>query len=156
MAEIQMDHAGVKTHPPILLLLSLMAAFLLNWLLPLPIALPDYFRVGGILIAAAGFASAFMAVRQFGVARTTLDPHGSVGALVTSGPYRFSRNPIYLGFICVLVGLPLALGSYWGIILSPVLVLLMHNLVIQHEEAYLENKFKDQYTGYRSRVRRWL
>ena len=156
MTEIQMNHAEVKTHPPILLLLSLMAAFLLNWLFPLPIALPDYFRASGILIAAAGFASAFMAVRQFGVARTTLDPHGSVGALVTSGPYRFSRNPIYLGFICVLIGLPLAFGSYWGALLSPVLVLALNGLVIQYEEAYLENKFKDQYTGYRSRVRRWL
>ena len=93
---------------------------------------------------------------QFGKVRTTLDPHGSVSAVVTSGPYRFSRNPIYLGFVCTLIGLPLALGNIWGAVLSPVLMVSLYQLVIKHEEAYLEEKFKDVYTSYKSRVRRWL
>jgi len=95
-------------------------------------------------------------VSQFGRMHTTLDPHGSVSAVVTSGPYRFSRNPIYFGFLCTLIGLPLALGNVWGVVLSPLLMVSMYQLVIKHEEAYLEKKFKDVYTSYKSRVRRWL
>jgi protein-S-isoprenylcysteine O-methyltransferase Ste14 len=55
-----------------------------------------------------------------------------------------------------LIGLPQALGNYWGVVLSPLLMLLLFRLVIKHEEAYLEKKFKDVYTSYKSRVRRWL
>lgn len=156
MTENQIDHANVKAHPPILMLLHIIAAFLLNWLVPLPVAFPQILRTLGVILVLTGLTFAFTAVRQFTAARTTLDPHGSVAAVVTTGPYRFSRNPIYFGFVCTLVGLPLAMGTYWGIIFSPVFVLLMNQLVIQHEEAYLEEKFKDQYTGYKSRVRRWL
>jgi protein-S-isoprenylcysteine O-methyltransferase Ste14 len=61
-----------------------------------------------------------------------------------------------LGFVCTLIGIPLALGTYWGAVLSPVLIPLMNNLVIGHEEAYLEKKFGSVYTNYKSRVRRWV
>lgn len=148
------DHANVKIHPPVLLLLHILAAFLLNWLLPL--TLPRSFEWTGYILVLIGVGLAFSAVSQFGKMKTPLDPHRTVNAIVTNGPYRFSRNPIYLGFVCVLFGLPLALGNYWGAVLSPLLVILMVQLVIQHEEAYLEKKFGDVYTGYKSRVRRWI
>ena len=108
------------------------------------------------MLVFAGLGFAFSAVSQFGKVRTTLDPHGSVSAIVTSGPYRFSRNPIYLGFVLTLIGLPLALGNAWGVVLSPLLMVSLYRLVIKHEEAYLEGKFKDVYSSYKSRVRRWL
>jgi protein-S-isoprenylcysteine O-methyltransferase Ste14 len=97
--------------------------------------------------------AAFLAFRK---ARTTLDPYGRVSAIVTSGIYRFTRNPIYLGFLLMLIGLPLNSGSYWGVVLVPVFLLSMNSLVIEKEEAYLEKKFKDVYSSYKSRVRRWL
>ena len=149
-----LDHANVKIHPPVLLLLHIVAAFLLNWLVPL--ALPRSFEWSGYILVLVGVGLAFSAVSQFGKMNTPLDPHRAVNAIVTNGPYRFSRNPIYLGFVCTLIGLPLALGNYWGAALSPVLVILMGLLVIKYEEAYLEEKFKDVYTNYKSRVRRWL
>lgn len=150
------DHASVKIHPPILLLFHVLGAFLLNWLLPFPFAFTKLLEWTGYIIVFAGLGFAFSAVSQFGKIHTTLDPHGSVSAIVTSGPYRFSRNPIYLGFVCTLIGLPLALGNFWGAVLSPLLMILMAQLVIKHEEAYLEEKFKDVYTSYKSRVRCWL
>jgi protein-S-isoprenylcysteine O-methyltransferase Ste14 len=110
----------------------------------------------GYILVFSGLVFAFSAVGQFGKLHTTLDPHGSVSAIVTSGPYRFSRNPIYLGFVCTLIGLPLALGNYWGAVLGPLLMLFIYQLVIKYEEIYLEEKFKDVYTSYKSRVRRWL
>ena len=151
-----MDHARVKIHPPVLLLLHIAGAFLLNWILPLPFAFLKPFEWVGYIAVCIGLGLAFSAVNQFGKANTTLDPHGSVSAIVMSGPYRLSRNPIYLGFVCTLSGLPLALGNYWGMVLSPLLMNLMVRFVIQHEEAYLEKKFQDVYTSYKSRVRRWL
>jgi protein-S-isoprenylcysteine O-methyltransferase Ste14 len=156
MSENIVDHAEVKIHPPVLTSIHVAGAVSLNWLIPFPESLPQIFKTFGIVLVLAGLTLAFLAVREFGRAHTTLDPHGAVSALVTSGPYRFSRNPIYLGFVCTLIGLPLALGTVWGAALSPILVLGLNALVIRYEEAYLEKKFGEAYTGYRSRVRRWL
>ena len=156
MVETQTDHAEVKIHPPILTLLHVTAALVLNWLIPFPASLSQIFKILGVVLVLVGLTFAFLAVRQFNRAHTTLDPHSAVNALVTDGPYRFSRNPIYLGFVCTLVGLPLALRTWWGAALSPLLVVGLNTLVIRHEEAYLEKKFGDEYAGYKSRVRRWL
>ena len=156
MVETQTDHADVKIHPPILTLLHVTTALLLSWMFPFPVSLSQIFKIAGVVLVLAGLTQAFLAVRQFNRAHTTLDPHGQVRALVTGGPYRFSRNPIYLGFVLILAGFPLFSGTVWGAILVPVLILNLNNLVIQHEEAYLEKKFGEAYAGYRSRVRRWL
>jgi protein-S-isoprenylcysteine O-methyltransferase Ste14 len=153
---MQRDHASVKIHPPILLLLHVFAAFLLNWLFPLPFAFPKFLVWVGYILVLVGIGLAFSAASQFMRARTTLDPHGSVTEIVTNGLYHFSRNPIYLGFVCLLIGFPFIFRSYWGVILSPVLMVSLYQLVIKHEEAYLKKKFGDIYTSYKSRVRRWL
>jgi protein-S-isoprenylcysteine O-methyltransferase Ste14 len=156
VSEMQRDHASVKIHPPILLLLHIFAAFLLNWLFPLPFTFPKFLVWVGYLLVLAGIGLAFSAASQFMRAQTTLDPHGSVTEIITNGLYHFSRNPIYLGLVCLLIGFPFIFRSYWGLILSPVLMVSLYQLVIKHEEAYLEKKFGDVYTIYKSRVRRWL
>ena len=156
MSETRVDHASVKIHPPILLLLHIFAVFLLNWLFPLPIAFPKILVWVGYLLILVGIGLAFSAAGRFMKAQTTLDPHGSVTEIVTSGPYRFSRNPIYLGFVCLLIGFPFIFRTYWGSILSPLLMISLYQLVIKHEEVYLEKKFRDAYSTYKSRVGRWL
>jgi protein-S-isoprenylcysteine O-methyltransferase Ste14 len=138
------------------MLIHLLAAFLLHWLSPLPFGFPKSLEWTGYILVFVGLGFAFSAVNQLGKFHTTLDPHGSASAVVQSGPYRFSRNPIYLGFVCMLIGLPLALENVWGVMLSPLLMMSLYQLVIKHEEVYLEEKFKDVYTSYKSRVRRWL
>lgn len=150
------DHANVKIHPPVLLLIHLIVVFVLNWLLPMSDTFPKFLEWGGYGFVITGLGFAFRAMGRFRSAHTTLDPHGSVSAIVTGGPYRISRNPIYLGYVCLLTGLPLVLGNCWGVVLSPLLVIWMYRLVIKQEELYLEEKFKDVYTSYKSRVRRWL
>lgn len=154
------DHPNINknVHPPLVALLYIVLACLLGWLVPLTFMRTgsDLLRGIGLGLVILGFVSAASAAREFRRARTTLDPHGSVKMLVTSGAYRYSRNPIYLGFVLALIGLPLALGSFWGIPLAPLFILSMDRLVIKREEAYLEKKFGEVYTGYRSRVRRWL
>jgi protein-S-isoprenylcysteine O-methyltransferase Ste14 len=149
------DHADSRSSPPILTLIHLGAAFVLQWLLPLP-APPTYLRVLGGLFGLGGVVFAIFAVREFGLLHTTVEPHGSVTSIATAGPYRLSRNPIYVGYLCLLIGIPLALGTYWGLILSPLLIVLFNRLVIRYEETYLERKFGQAYLDYKSRVRRWL
>jgi protein-S-isoprenylcysteine O-methyltransferase Ste14 len=156
MIETPTHHADVKAMPALVVFFHLLAAFLLHWLLPLPFAFPQILVWAGFALAAAGIGLAFRASRRFTTAGTTLDVHGSVSQIVTGGPYRFSRNPIYLGFVCLAIGFTLIFNTYWGVILSPLLLFSLYKLVIQHEEAYLEKKFKDVYTDYKSRVRRWL
>ena len=150
------DHADVKIHPPVLVSMHVLAAFFLNKLFPLPSAFPQALVWLGYALVLIGLGLTISAARGFMRARTPLDPHGSVSNVVTSGPYRFSRNPIYLGFVCLLIGFPFIFRMYWGLILSPLLIVLMNMLVIQHEETYLAKKFGEAYTGYKSRVRRWL
>ena len=156
MSEMQEDHANVKIPPPVLSLIYIFVAFLFNWLLPLPLVFPKVLEWVGYILILVGLGLPFSAAGRIMQAHTTLDPHGSVTKIVTSGPYRFSRNPIYLGFVCLLIGLSFAFRTYWGAVLSPLLMLSLYQLVIKHEEAYLEKKFGDMYTSYKSRVRRWL
>lgn len=150
------DHADVKIHPPVLLAIHVAVAYLLGRFILLPIVVSPMIRNIGLVLAGIGFLLGMLSFYAFTKARTTLNPHGSVKTIVSSGIYRFTRNPIYLGFLCMLIGFPLIFGNVWGIPLAPVFIFLMDKLVIEHEEAYLENKFGEGYTGYKSRVRRWL
>jgi protein-S-isoprenylcysteine O-methyltransferase Ste14 len=150
------DHANIKVPPPVLTLLHIIAAFLLARFVPLPFAVPLIIEYIGFALVIIGFLLGLGAVVAFRRARTTLDPRSAVSSFVTSGIYRFSRNPIYLGFLLMVIGIPLNGGTYWGVILAPIFVLSCNQLVIQREEAYLEKKFGAAYTSYKSRVRRWL
>jgi protein-S-isoprenylcysteine O-methyltransferase Ste14 len=143
-------------HPPIVALMFIVIAYFLGRFVHLPFTAPSILRYVGLAITFIGFLFGIGALIQFRKARTTLDPHGSSKQVVTSGVYRFTRNPIYLGFLLMVIGLPLNSGLYWGLVMAPFYVFLMNRLVIEHEEAYLEKKFGKGYTSYASRVRRWL
>jgi len=156
MSELQTDHPAINRniHPPILALIFIGLALLLGWLIP--IALPAFVEWIGLGLILIGLVLAFGAFNEFRKAHTTLDPHGSVKAFVTQGIYQFTRNPIYLGFLLMVIGFPLNSGSYSGLVVAPFFMVTMNRLVIEKEEAYLEKKFGEAYTGYRSRVRRWF
>ena len=143
-------------HPPIIALMFIVIAYFLGRFVPLPFVAPALLRYMGLFLAFVGFLLGISALVEFRRVHTTLDPHGSVKQVVTSGIYRFSRNPIYLGFLLIVIGLPLNSGLYWGIVVAPFYILLMNRLVIEHEEAYLTRKFGTAYTNYISQVRRWL
>jgi protein-S-isoprenylcysteine O-methyltransferase Ste14 len=153
----EQDHPEISpmVHPPLVAVLFIVLAYFLGRFVPLPLA-PLVLQYTGLALTFVGFLLGIGAFMEFRKARTTLNPHGSTKQLVTSGIYRFTRNPIYLGFLLMVIGLPLSSGLYWGILLTPFYMLTMYSLVIKREEVYLERKFKGQYTNYISRVRRWL
>ena len=155
---MQQDHPDIpkNVHPPLVALLFIAIAYFLGRFVPLPFLVPPILRNIGLLLTFIGFLCGIGALLEFRKARTTLDPHGSSKQIVSSGVYRFSRNPIYVGFLMMVVGLPLTSGFYWGIVLAPFYIMMMNRLVIQHEEAYLEKKFGKTFTSYTSQVRRWL
>ncbi len=150
------DHADVKIHPPVLTVIHIAIAYIAKWTIPISFVVSNILRNVGFSLVVIGFLLGLGAFLEFRKARTTILPHGSVSSIVTSGVYRFTRNPIYLGFALMLIGFPLNSGTYWGLILAPVFIVTFNSLVIEREEAYLERKFGDVYTSYKSRVRRWL
>src|SRR3569623_2541948 len=88
--------------------------------------------------------------------RTTVNPYGGASALCTGGPFRFSRNPIYLGDWFILAGVSLLLGTIWPLVFAPLIWITIRFGVIRHEDANLEAKFGDVYRDYTTRGRRWI
>ncbi len=142
----------VKVQAPLLAMIFIALAFVFGLLRPLPVAVSPAMRWVGFGIAALGFLLGLAALMAFRKAhQSPVKP-----ALVTSGVYRISRNPIALGFVLMLAGLPLNAGSIWGIVFTPALMVLYNLLVIQPEEKFLTSRAGKEYENYKNRVRRWL
>lgn len=121
-----------------------------------PMAWPSGVRpLGGILLA-AGILLAPASALLFGIRRTTLNPIGQPARLVTTGAFRVTRNPMYLGVTLAYVGLSLVFRRIVPLALLPFAVLLINYIVIPYEEARLRERFGDAYVEYCCRVRRWL
>jgi protein-S-isoprenylcysteine O-methyltransferase Ste14 len=96
------------------------------------------------------------AMLHFRRAGTSMMPASPTTALVISGPYRLTRNPMYLGMACLYIALALAFGVIWALAVLPIVLIAVDRLVIAREEPYLEAEFGDRYRDYKRRVRRWL
>ena len=151
------DTAQVIARPPLLWGLAVVAGFALDWLMPLrfvPAAVPAGWLGGAVLaIAVALFAWAIATVTRAGSNVPTNKPTTSI---VDTGPYRFTRNPIYLGMMLGLAGLAIAFDSLWLLLTLVPFAFVIRYGVVAREEAYLEGKFGERYRRYRIRVRRWL
>lgn len=152
------DTPNVIVLPPLIFLGSLALAALLEAILPLPL-LPLAPALGygwGALLVLGGLILLLLGARRFRAAGTNIPPTLPATALVVTGPYRWTRNPLYLAMILVYLGLGVVALSLWTLLLAVPLVLLLTYGVIIREEAYLERKFGGDYRAYRARVRRWI
>ena len=113
-------------------------------------------RYPGWAILLAGLTLFGWTLWTFRRHRTTVNPYGRASALCTDGPFRYSRNPIYLGDWLILLGVSLILNTLWPLAFAPLIWIMLRFGVIRHEEAYLEAQFGDVYRAYKQRVRRWL
>ena len=153
------DHPPVVVRPPILFGGALVLAFLLEALAPLGPGLgggTGRAVAVGLSIAVLGGAILALAANRFNQAGTNLPTWEPTLALVVDGPYRFSRNPIYIALLLIYFGLATALTSVWAILFLPALVAIVHYGIVLREETYLTNKFGTAYTSYQARVPRWL
>ena len=151
------DTAHVIIRPPLAWGLAVIAGLALDWLLPLPF-LPDDLQKGflGVSVFVLALALLAWAIVTMTGAGSNVPTNRPTTTIVESGPYRFTRNPIYLGMVLGLIGLSIAFDNLWLLTMMAPFALVIRYGVVAREEAYLERKFGDVYRGYRSRVRRWL
>jgi protein-S-isoprenylcysteine O-methyltransferase Ste14 len=150
------DTAGVVAPPPLIYLAGLAVGFALEALLPgssVPTAVQ--WGLGGVLVV-AGVALLLSFNTAFSRRGTAVEPWKPTTAIVTTGPYRITRNPAYLGMALVYVGVALMSDALWVLAPLPVVLAVVDRGVIAREERYLERKFGQEYVDYKSRVRRWL
>ena len=152
-----LDHANVIVMPPLLHLGSILLGVLAFWFLRVELPLAFAFRmVLGVALVGGGVAVAMSFGYAFRQTGQDPNPNTPTPRVITSGFYRYSRNPGYLSLAVIQVGIALLLNNAWILLaLVPVLVT-MHYGVIIREEAYLERKFGDEYLDYKKDVRRWL
>ncbi len=150
------DHAGVAFHPPLLLLLAIIVGFFGRWILPLSVLPSALVRAAGPVFTVASFCLFSWAVYTLRSGGASIPTNKPTDVIVAQGPYRFSRNPIYLGMVLLQLGLGVWANSLWFLVLAMVSALLLTWGVISREERYLERRFGDGYLVYRARVRRWL
>ncbi|MCE1205194.1 MAG: isoprenylcysteine carboxylmethyltransferase family protein [Holophagaceae bacterium] len=152
-----MPTSGKSPQPPLLFLGCLLLGAGLRFVHPLGLGLPLTVRLalGGLLLGLVVLHGGWglLIFRRMG---TTPEPNGVASALLTSGPFRWTRNPLYLGLATLMVCFGILLDSAWVLGQAPVLVLLLDRLVIVREEARLRAQFGEAYEAYARRVRRWL
>lgn len=150
------DHPGVIVRPPVLYAAALGSALALRWWHPFPIGTHAATLWPGSALLVLGLGLIVWGRRTLLAAGTAIDPKRPTTVLVTGGPFRHSRNPLYGAVTGLFIGLTLVADTWWGIgALLPVLVV-MHYGVVLREERYLEAKFGDAYHNYRISVRRYM
>jgi protein-S-isoprenylcysteine O-methyltransferase Ste14 len=150
------DKANVLAPPPLIFACALALGLALQYFVPLPWLPPASAHWIGTLLAAIAIALAIWGAVTLRAARTAIDPYKSTTAIVQTGPYRFTRNPLYLALTLLSVGIAAWRNAFWVLpMLIPALIVLQLG-VIHREETYLDRKFADAYRAYRARVRRWL
>ena len=158
MTELDRDAANVRVPPPLVYLAGLLLGLLLHGLVrpaPLPLSVPV--RIGvAMLLAIPSVLLVIGALRLFRRSGQEPEPWKPTPQIVSTGVYRFTRNPMYVGLTLFLAALGIALGNVWVLALAPVALAVVYVTAVRHEEAYLERKFGNAYLGYKSSVRRWF
>lgn len=150
------ESAGVKFPPPFIYLIGVVLGLVISRyvparVIPAPVILPL-----GIVFLVAWIALWTPALASFFRAKTPLNPTKPTAALITSGVFRISRNPIYLGLVALYLAIAVLANSLWAIVLLVPVIAIVNFAVVAREERYLERKFGSEYVDYKQRVRRWL
>jgi len=158
--EEQRDAAAVRIFPPAVPVLTIQIGVGLNrvWPIDLGFALPtpERYVLGGLIVAGAILGLGRSAVLLFRRSGQSENPWKPSPQVVDGGPFRFTRNPMYLQLVLVCIGAAVILMNWWVLVLTPVGGWLLQRFAILPEEAYLERKFGETYLAYKRRVRRWL
>ena len=141
--------------PPIIFLFPILLGIALHWAWPLHFVSPSV-RLLGPIVTACAIVLFLLSYREFRRAGTSVQGSKRSTVIVRTGPYRFSRNPIYLAFILLVLGLSVWLNNLWLLVTLVPPVAIIALLVIPREERFLERNLPDQYSSYKAQVRRWL
>jgi len=152
------DHAGVYLPPPIFVILVFLLSLLCQNIFPITKVLwqTSIPFLAGILCFVLGFIIAIPAIIKFRESKNTLITFKPTNSLQTSGIYKYSRNPMYLGLVIFYVGGSFFFGNLWSLLFIPLIVFTLTKFVIIKEEKYLQRKFGDSYNAYCKIVKRWI
>ena len=151
-----LDHADVRIPPPLIYVAGFVLGLLLERAFPVFVLPKTPSRVAAVLCIVPWAILTAWSIGLFHRARTSFLPIKPTTTLVVSGPYQFTRNPMYLGLVCLYLGLALWFGMFWSLILLPAVIALVQHYVIAREEQYLEREFGEEYLSYKAGVRRWV
>lgn len=150
------DTAGVVAPPPLIYAGALAVGLLAKALFPAALLPRPVARALGLPLLGVGLLLVLSSLRTMRRAGTDVRPHKPTSSLVVEGPYRFTRNPIYLGFTLFYCGITALANSLPSALLLPFVLVVMRRGVIEREERYLERIFGEEYLRYKTRVRRWF
>lgn len=148
--------AGVIAFPPLIYLVGLAPGIALHFLYPLPMIESPLSHFIGWPLVAFSIALVNWGLWHMRQAGTEVDVHKPDTALVTGGPFRFSRNPLYIGLTVLYLAISILVKTFWPLLFLPFVLLVMIKGVIVREERHLEKIFGEDYTKYKARTRRWL
>ena len=150
------DKAGVIAPPPAIYLIAVLIGLMTDYFFPFSF-MPESFQLPiGLLIILPSVTLAALSFREFKKAETNVDPYKPSTAIITSGPFRYTRNPLYVTLSFVIIGVGIWLDNIWIIAMLVPVLILMHYGVIKKEEQYLTKKFGDKYLKYKETVPRWF
>ncbi|MEK7506376.1 MAG: isoprenylcysteine carboxylmethyltransferase family protein [Patescibacteria group bacterium] len=150
------DSPQVIALPPLIYLTGLATGIVLHLLKPLPFLPKNLALPFGVVIIAISVVLIALSFRAFIRAKTNIDVRKPTTSIVSAGPYRFSRNPIYLSMTLLVLGIAIWIDMLWILVALVPALLVMRFGVIAREESYLTRKFGEEYLQYKSKVRRWL
>ena len=150
------DVAGVIAPPPLIFAVPGTIAALVGRAFPVHVMPQPFALTLGVVLTVAGIGLNAWAMPKFRQAQTSVIPYKPTTAIIATGPYSVTRNPIYLGMTLLYIGITLIVNTIWPLVLLPFVLAVMQRGVIEREERYLERKFGDEYLSYKSRVRRWI
>lgn len=142
--------------PPVYFLVTMLIVAALHWLFPITTFIESPHNYAGLLLIGIGLVFAVAPARALEANSTTVRPFEESDALLTDGLYRFSRNPMYLGMLMILLGIATSLGSLSSLLPIPLFMLVIQKRFILKEEAMLAERFGDRYRVYCDGVRRWI
>jgi len=152
-----LDHANVVVIPPVLHIVAILLGVAAYWWVRLEFPVDFVVRAPlGIALLGAGLTTTLWFFRTFRRAGQSVDPNSPTQRVLTTGLYRYSRNPAYAALVATHAGIALLLDNVWILLMLVPALVIMHYGVILREEAYLERKFGDEYLHYKANVRRWL
>lgn len=156
MSDTSSDSPGVVIFPPLLFLLCVALGVLAHLTCPYRLAPSPWLRGLGGVLAVGAIALAIWGRRTMKAAGTNVDPSLPALAIVSGGPFAFTRNPLYLALIVLFTAIGVALADPSFLVFLLPLTLVLQFGVVLREERYLDAKFGDVYRGYKARVRRWI